>query len=381
MSKIKILLVEDDEDQQEIFENIVEVFNRENNLNFEYQIAEDTKEASDKIDSSYDGAIIDLSLRDNKEGGNEIVRELDDSFTRIPIIFVTGFADLVIDHPSVIKTRRREVGTYKSDLLLFQEIHQTGLTRIMGGRGIIEENLSKVFQESLLPQIDTWASHGKTEPEGTEKALLRYALNHLFQLLEEDEKCHFPEEAYLYPPLPNKIRTGSMVKEDNQWFAVLSPACDLIDSQFTERILFVEIEKEADIVNKVLNRLQKKTDKEKEETDEEKEEKEKVKKNILEKFAGNNYAFYYHWLPPIKFKLSDNGSLNFDGGFLNFRKLEALSKKKFRARFKHPLIQISPFFVKDIVSRFSSYYARQGQPDIESKDYVKRYLDRYTNTA
>ena len=34
MSEIKILFVEDDKDQQEIFENTVEVFNLENDLNF-----------------------------------------------------------------------------------------------------------------------------------------------------------------------------------------------------------------------------------------------------------------------------------------------------------------------------------------------------------
>ena len=368
MSQIKILLVEDAKDQQEIFKDIVDVFNAdEKNINVTYEIAENPEEASIKIDSSYDGAIIDLWLEGDEEGGNEIVHQLDDSFTRIPIIFVTAFADLVIDHPSVINTRRREDGTYRSDLLLLQEIHNTGLTRIMGGRGVIEKNLSKVFLESLLPQINKWVSYGKTEPKRTEKALLRCALNHLFQLLEEDREHYFPEEIYLYPPIPNKITTGSMVKADNQWFVVLSPACDLIirtSGQFTERILFVEVEKETDIVGKALNRLRNITDDEK---------REKMREDILQRLAGNNYAFYYHWLPPVKFKLSDDGSFGFDGGFLNFRKLEALSKRNFNAKFGDPLIQISPFFVKDIVSRFSSYYARQGQPDIDNEDFVTRY--------
>ncbi|MDE0322398.1 MAG: response regulator [Candidatus Poribacteria bacterium] len=371
MSEIKILFVEDAKDQQDIFKDIVAVFNAdEHNINVTYEIAETTEEASSKLDSSYDGAIIDLWLDGDEEGGNEIVHQLDDSFTRIPIIFVTAFADKVIDHPSIVKTRRREDGTYRSDLLLFQEIHNTGLTRIMGGRGIIEENLSKVFLESLLPQIQTWVSYraeNSERSERTERSLLRYALNHLFQLLEEDSEDYFPEEVYLYPPIPDRITTGSMVKEDSQWFVVLSPACDLVTrggGQFTERILFVEVEKETDIVDKALNRLRRIIDE---------VEKENVKKDILQRLAGNNYTFYYHWLPPVKFKISDDESLDFDGGFLNFRKLEALPKRKFTARFKEPLIQISPFFVKDIVSRFSSYYARQGQPDIDSEDFVIRY--------
>ena len=346
MNQIKILLVEDAKEQQESFENIVEVFNRTNDLSVKYEIAEDTKDASNKIDNSYDGAIIDLSLPDDEEGGNEIVRELDDSFTRIPIIFVTAFADSVIDHPSVIRTRRREDGTYESDLLLLQEIHKTGLTRIMGGRGVIEENLSKVFLENLLPQIDTWISYGAEDSERTEKALLRYTLNHLFQLLEEDGELCFPEEVYLYPSVLDRITTGSIVKEkaSDQWFVVLSPACDLVPRGNnsvlnTDSILMVEIES----VDKALGGS-------------------KSKSRVRE--LCTNKRTYYHWLPETDF---------FEGGILNFRKLTTLNKDVFDERFGKPSIQISPFFVKDIVSRFSSYYARQGQPDIDSADFVNRY--------
>ena len=415
MKPLKILLVEDDTDYQNIFKDDVEVFkNQPNNMDVDFEIAENVREAVTKIDESYHGAdesyhgaIIDLQLSGNEEGGNEIVQILYEEFTKIPIIFVTSFADSVNNHPSVIKIRRREDGSYHSDLLLFQQIRDIGLTYIIGGGGLIETQLREVFLENLLPQIDTWIRYGETyketDPKRTEKALLRYTLNHLFQRLEADNELFLPIEFYLYPPLPDKITTGSMVKENNQWFVVLSPACDLVfrNGQFgTERILFVEIEKEADIVSRVLKRSQKITDEEKEkkvkenilqffETEEEvdivnrvlnhlkritdEQKKEEKKNDMLQKISGDNYAFYYHWLPPVKFNISEGGHLDFEGGFLNFRKLEALPLKKFRARFKDPLIQISPFFVKDIVSRFSSYYARQGQPDIDSTDFATRY--------
>ena len=371
MNPLKILLVEDETIPQNAFKNDVEVFKGQpNNPDVEYEIVDNVNDAVKILDVSYDGAIIDLRLGDNDEGGKEIIQILYNEFTKIPIIVVTGLPDLVVDHPSIIKSRSSEVGSYRDDLLLFQQIRDIGLTHIIGGRGLIEEELREVFQ-NLLPQIDTWIRYGETyketDPKRTKKALLRYTLNHLFQRLEEDNELFLPEEFYLYPPLPDKITTGSMVKENNQWFVVLSPACDLVfrNGQFnTERILFVEIECEPDIVNKALNRLRKITDE---------EEKEKVKQDILQRLAGNNYAFYYHWMPPVKFKISDHGYLNFDGGFLNFRKLEALSKKNFNAKFTESLIQISPSFVKDIVSRFSSYYARQGQPDIDSTDFVTRY--------
>ena len=408
MNPLKILLVEDETVPQDTFENDVRFFkNQPNNLDVDFEIVEDVYDAVEMINVSFDGAIIDLKLGGNDQGGNEIIQILYNEFTKIPIVFVTSYPDLVVDHPSVIKIRSRDVGSYRDDLLLFQQIREIGLTHIIGGGGLIEQQLRKVYLENLLPQIETWIRYGETyketDPKRTEKSLLRYTLNHLFQRLEEDNELFLPEEFYLYPPLPDKITTGSMVKENNQWFVVLSPACDLVfrNRQFkTERILFVEIEKQADIVNRLLNRSQKITDDEKEkkvkenilqffETEEETdivnrvlnhlkritddEKRKEMREDILQRLSRNNYTFHYHWLPPVNFKISDNESLDFDGGFLNFRKLEALSMRKFRAKFKDPLIQISPFFVKDIVSRFSSYYARQGQPEIDKQDFIDRY--------
>ena len=364
MNTMKILLVEDDKQQQDAFKNSVEVFNDRNQLNVEYEIAKDISSALKKIDGSYDGAIIDLRLDNDEEGGNEIVRQLGDSFTRIPIIFVTVFVDDVINHPSVIKKRHRTGGRYESDLILLQEIYKTGLTRIMGGRGIIEENLTDVFLKNLLPQIETWRSYGEKDPERTEKALLRYALNHLFQLLEEDDESCFPEEVYLYPPMSEKFMTGSIVRADNQWFVVLSPACDLVikkNGQFrTDCVLCVEIENTNNIVDKILTETGIKRMRNP-------DEKQKKTEKLLEEIFKNNYTFYYHRLPETDF---------FEGGFLNFRKLQTLSEDEFREQFQQPCIQISPFFVKDIVSRFSSYYGRQGQPDLDNKDSVDRYTQQ-----
>ena len=341
---MKILLVEDADDQQDIFKSSVEIFNIKNNLNVQYEIAENISDAFDKIDGSYDGAIIDLKLKNDEDGGNEIVRQLGDSFIRIPVVFVTGFVDLVNDHPAVVKTRSRDEETYESDLLLLQKIQETGLTRIMGGRGLIEQQLSEVFLKNLLPQIDTWISYAEADSQRTEKALLRYALNHLLQLLEENEEDCFPEEVYLYPSVLDRITTGSIVTTDDQWFVVLSPACDLVPRgengvRNTDYILLVEIES----VDKVLAGS-------------------KSKGKVRE--LCTNKRDYYHWLPETDF---------FEGGILNFRKLKTLNEDNFEEKFGKPTIQISLSFVKDIVSRFSSYYARQGQPDIDSEDFVIRY--------
>ena len=168
-------------------------------------------------------------------------------------------------------------------------------------------------------------SYGKEDPERTEKALLRYTLNHLFQLLEEgDERC-FPEEVYLHPPLSGNVTTGSIVNEktNNQPFVVLSPACDLVlrgqnGKPNTDCILLVEIESVDDALGGSRN------------------------KNRVESLVKNGRQ-YFHWLPP---------AYSFEGGVLNFRKLKTLTIAEFDDRFENPSIQISPFFVKDVVARF-----------------------------
>jgi CheY-like chemotaxis protein len=352
MSDLKILLVEDSEDQQNIFADSVSVFNDKNKdiCVVTFEVAESLSEALSKIDGSFDGAIIDLKLGDDDEGGNTVVSQFSETLTRVPVIFVTGFVDLVEDHPSIIHKRARGSESYESDLNMLKRISDTGLTRIMGGRGIIEKTLSKVFLENLLPYNDKWVAYGETDSSRTEKALLRHALSHLLQLLDDDEDCCFPEEVYLTPPLTDKIRTGSVVKEKSseQRFVVLNPACDLVIRNNgecnTDRILIVEIDSQASLFPGHpaigLSNSQ---------------------KEDLKKAYRNNKSAYYHWLPRTDF---------FEGGFLNFRKLSSLSREEFNERFEKPVVQISPSFVKDMVARFSAYYARQGQPDIDFEHFI-----------
>ena len=349
MSKLRLLIVEDVEEELESCREDVEAYKRDKERDIELVECKTLDEALEELDNSFDGAIIDLKLTPQGDEGNQVIEEIGKSFFRIPIFIFTGNLDTWNESIEGIEVFiKGKIGYY--DLLdRFWDIYDTGLTRIMGGRGEIEKLLSKVFLENLLPQIKTWVSYGKADSEQTEKALLRYTLNHLFQLLEEgDERC-FPEEVYLYPHVSKDITTGSIVKEktSNQPFVVLSPACDLVIEQDsgtfrTDYILLVEIESVDDALEGKNN------------------------KKRRERLANNNRQ-YRHWLPPTDF---------FEGGVVNFRKLKTLHEKDFKEQFETPSIQISPFFVKDIVSRFSSYYARQGQPDIDSEDFVTRYTQQ-----
>lgn len=351
MGVFRLLLVEDSEQDRNVCRDTVDRYRDENHREIELVVCSNVDEAFDKIDNSFDGAIIDLRLADQGDEGNQVLSRIKRSHLRIPVAVLTGTPDAADSEFAYIGVfKKGEPGAGYADLLdRFWGIYDTGLTRIMGGRGIIEETLSKVFQKNLLPQRDKWVRYGEVDPSKTEKALLRHTLNHLLQLLADDVDKNFPEEVYLSPPLTDNIRIGSIVQEKNskQKFVVMSPACDLVirtNGKFnTDRILIIEIDSQElrfpGYSSAALSNTQKKE---------------------LENAYKNN-KLYYHWIPQTDF---------FEGGFLNFRKVLSLPLEEFNGRFEKPAIQISPSFVKDIVARFSAYYARQGQPEIDFEHFI-----------
>lgn len=354
--------MEDREQDIETFREMLEEYKSNTKRDIDPIVCQKSDDALEKLDNSIDGAIIDLRLGNQVGAGNQLIEDIRRSFFRIPIFIFTANEGDIDDSLEGVKVFiKGDIGYYEL-LDLFWDIYETGLTDIMGSRGEMETHLSDVFKKNIFPQIDKWIEHSKQDGKNkTQRALTRYTLSHLYHLLDDGQERFFPEEFYLCPPMSEDIKTGSIVKKNvsNQPFVVLSPACDLVirsNGKFkTDRILLVEIEKENNIVDKALEGIKQK----------------RKKEDKLKVIFNNNHTDYYHWLPEAH---------SFNGGFLNFRKLTAHDEDSFGKEFGKPIIQISPPFVKDIVSRFSSFYARQGQPDIESKDFVTRHLNRLTNT-
>ena len=153
------------------------------------------------------------------------------------------------EFPYIGVFKKGDPGAGYGDLLdRFWKIQETGLTRILGGRGIIESKLAEVFWNNILPQIKKWEEYGEADSARTENALLRHTLNHLIQLIDEDIERYFPEEFPIsIHQASGNIRTGSILKDkdSSQLFAVMSPDCDLVTrsdgKRNTDRLLLVEI--------------------------------------------------------------------------------------------------------------------------------------------
>ena len=345
MSRLKLLVVEDDQQDIDICRNAVARYRDEKPRAVELVVCKDVEEAFTKLDNTFDGAIIDLKLGEDGDEGNQIIQRINERQYRFPVAVLTGTpgsADPEFSYIGIFK--KGEQGAGYGDLLdRFWKIYDTGLTRILGGRGIIEARLGDVFRKNLLPQIEKWEQYGETDSTRTEKALLRHTLNHLIQLIDEDAELCFPEEFYLYPPPSERIRTGSILKEKDtdKRFVVMSPDCDLVvrpgKGRNTDTVLIIEVVSASSLSNR--------------------------KKRELKRALENNGPKYYHCLPKTDF---------FPLGFMNFRHLSTVVENEIGERFHIPPdAQISPPFVKDMVARFSSYYARQGQPDIDLKYLIE----------
>ena len=350
MNSFQLLIAEDEEQDLQSCRDAVKRYEHERKRKVTLLEHKDVESALSGLNNSIDGAIIDLKLEGEGYEGNEVIDKIKKMNLRIPIAILTGTPSAVeheFAHIGIFTKGEKEYADLLED---FWEIHDTGLTRIMGGRGLIEETLNKVFRNNLLPQRNEWIKYGSADSGRTEKALLRHTLNHLLQLLDDNQDLYYPEEVYLYPPLIEEIRTGSLVKRKKgiKWFVVMNPACDLVvrkgGSSNTDRILIVGV----DSIKELFPWFPK-------------ENLNKGEKGELKTAFQNKKSTYYHWLPETDF---------FKGGFLNFRKLITLKIEKFQKEFETPKIQISPSFVKDIAARFSSYYARQGQPDIDFNKFI-----------
>lgn len=355
MGVLKLLIVDDDPEELEVCRATVKTYQRTHGREIELVESQSLKDAQCKIDSSFDGAIVDLKLGNEGDAGNRIAEKIRESF-RIPVAIFTGTPQNATpdsNHLGLGIHKKGEVA-YVQLFDGFFKIFNTGLTNIFGGRGEIEKTMNKVFWDNLLPQLDAWMGHVDSG-KPTEKALLRFTLNHLMELLDEDAGACFPEEMYLSPPVSVRLRTGSIVanKESGLNCIVLTPSCDLVvrpgGGIKTDRIKICEIEETQTIIDMVLEGIG--------------NQGKRIKK--LSSLLRNNYSDYYHWMPRTN---------KFPGGFVNFRKATAMPKTDFEEQYNSPAIQVSSQFTKDIIARYAGFYARQGQPDFDFDHIAEQML-------
>lgn len=348
----KFLLVEDSkEDAEACTETITRMNHEFGEERISVVVSRTLESALGELNKSYNGVIVDIQL-DGDNSGNTIIRTIIDNY-RVPVAIMTGTPDTELEEDSPIHVYKKGESTYEDIINQLIKSFSTGLFNVLGGTGIIENVMNKVFWDNLYPQIRIWEGLYVSGID-TEKVLLRYAIGHMQELIDDEIPSYVTEEMYIKPPINDYIRTGSIISSREGLICiVLSPPCDLAlrdGTMKTDRILLCEIDDQETVNGKVIEQVTKLS----------------KKKDKLKDAIKNNYTEYYHWLP--------RNSL-FDGGYINFRKVLTYSPEQLAEQFNKPVLKVQEFFVKSILARFSSYYARQGQPDFDFQAEVESIME------
>lgn len=362
---VRILVVEDDSDQLDLY---AEAANELSTGDVQIELTE-RKSASeakqDLLSTEFDGAIVDLNLSSgdpSEASGNEVLLEITKKH-RFPVLVVSGNLQNLSDqiHESgFLKTFDRDT----PNKVIFEcllKIHATGITRILGGRGLIEEHLGYIFWNHLACDFADWEAGDRD----SEKTLLRYVVAHLSEYLDlpsgAANEYYHEAEFYVIPPIRKHIATGDIIRKGDDRFIVLSPACDLavrdvkdgkpiINTKSIVLAPVYELTRDVFINNGIIK------------DDDNARQRENTLSEII-KGQREKYVL----IPEYR---------DITAGVVDLQNLVACTLDEFLKADR--LATVTGAFLKDIQARFAAYYGRQGQPDLDKKELLNKYKSKLT---
>ncbi|MEM7116949.1 MAG: hypothetical protein AAF614_31245, partial [Chloroflexota bacterium] len=251
-----------------------------------------------------------------------------------------------------LKKRNRN-SNFKGILKEIVEIYQTGITKILRKNGEIDKYLSNIFWNHLSNSMDMWTKDNTRLPKEKQKSLLRYTISHMLEYIDEDIEMYHPSEFYISNPIKKDLFTGDVVIFKKEKFLVLTPSCDIIKRENGERnankILFCKILSLHDVVENY-STLTPSTS-----------ANNKYRKKLTAYIE--NKKQNYHFMPKSNF---------LDAGLIDFQdKLtieSATVEKHLENNQMRRIATVSMPFLKDIISRYSNYFSRQGSPDFKTDE-------------
>lgn len=370
IQKVSVLIIEDEKNQIDVLVDAIDDFNDESGAHFiSCSIANNyTDSLNLLLTEDFDGVIIDLNLDQTKTDdkdldGNKLI-DIIVTKLRVPIIIRTGNptsfeSDLITAENNFLSiyTKDQQVDSIIEHVIKWFDL---GFSKTLGTKGILEHYLNKLFWHQISRNLNEWENDNITSNE-QEKSLIRFTLNVLQSYLEIDETGNFesfhPAEVYIKPAVKEDLFFCDILQDNNENnFIILTPSCEMAQAKYKKILLAKILRKEEleafiDAKEKFLTNPDSKT-----------------KKSSLEKWFRNGHdnSLGYHYLPPYS---------DFSGGFIDFQDLKTInpSDEVFKENF-NKIATVTNQFSKDISSRFTLYYARQGQPNLNSEIIIRSLL-------
>lgn len=350
---IQIIIIEDDKSLQEMYESSIEEFNIENKeCEIEYSILANDDEIPQLLYNHHIDAIIvdlDWGTGSQQNEGNKLVKKIYDD-CRVPIFIVSGNLQLLeenYDESPIFKKYQRDEVIVNDLLNEIADLYKTGYTNVLGNFSEIDKMLSKVFWEHMSNVITVWKDQ---ERDFQTQKMLRFAVTRINEMLtintDDNHDDYDALEFYIRPAIKEAPFTGDIISYDEKKYIVITAACDMEQGK-SDFVVLCQIDFE--ILENLKNRIKD-------------ESKAKKAEDQLGKYI-NNAKARYHLLPPCKL---------FDGGLVDFQIIRSVDKEDFTER-ASVIASINPAFNKDIQARFSHYYGRQGQPQL-NKDNIINWI-------
>jgi len=347
MSKVNILIIEDEAPQIQVYEDVISQYNKKNELQITYRICKSYAEGEQALNTPYyDAAIIDLKLSNTEElEGKKLVESVYQKI-RIPIIIYSGSIAQVDDIKENALLKKKLRTEQLSDILLeIVKIYNTGITRFLRPFGTIDNNLTKIFWNHLSNDLDTWIKHNN--PNNLLRYILSHFQEHLDINLQGDFEEYHPFEVYIKPPIKKNLHTGDLIKYNSEHYVILTPACDIViqtdGSRNADNIIIVKA-KDFDYKTTCLNKNK------------------ELDRNKISKYVKNS-STRFHYLPPFE---GNNGFI------VDFQDITSIPFSDELER----VATVSSPFIKDIISRFSNYFSRQGQPTFNQDSIVEELFNK-----
>ena len=333
---IKLLIVDDEDGIIDAFENSIKTYNMGNNgITYKHYVAKSFDKAKEILETYIiDTAIVDINLDGRSSGnfdGNNVIKEIL-KYLRMPIFVVSGTPSHLDDsfkNNAMIKSYTREADI--NEKLFERDIPnsiQSPTLAYFSRNGYLENKVTKFYWEDLSKTIEHWEKVAKEKPQEIDKILSRHTLSCLNEKLYVNGNIgkfdeYHPGEMYIVPPIKQHYHTGDIVKKNEEFFVILNPACDIV----SQKIEFYVLAKITAIDKNIDN----------------------IKRN-----KGKECYYYLPYFANIFPKIPNNIHI------INFQNLQTTQSCDKYER----VASISAPFLKDIIARFSRYYARQGQPNL-----------------
>lgn len=345
----RLLVVEDQESDIEAYKDSVDVYRDMNpNIDLRAHYARTTCEANELIhDRFFDAIIIDMKLDENdSNGGVGVLKEIKASY-RMPIAIVSGTPRHDLEENAIPVYVKGEAD-FKDVFDKLMQLRRSPLFKVLGQEGDLDAHLREIFWERLCGNNELSCEAGEYAAR-RESLVLRQAVVHLQALTTQSGCTQECIDMYIQP-FDSEISTGMLVRDAGSqvYRIVLSPPCDLAvrdnGTMNTKCILLCLVEPAKQYCINAFGEM-----------------KTKEIRGRIKKLLDNNLTLYQHWLAPAH---------DFEGGFIDFRDAVTCSPEEFEDRFESLGLVVQEGYMKNVLSRFGSYYNRQGQPDTDRNEVL-----------